>query len=185
MACGVACGESASGGMLQGGNRVEISDDGYLVIDGIKTNFGAENGKSAYEIYCEENPDYKGNEAQWMNDLTSGKLATQKEYSLISYGRNLAATVQTGTVSYSDTEVRLNNALLALHEPVVLPVSPSSEWKIAFKGTYMPGGTGGGDLPRRLVWHLEYQGLYRRGGCPVGSRVVLVGLCLYRWILFR
>ena len=88
MACGVACGESASGGMLQGGNRVEISDDGYLVIDGIKTNFGAENGKSAYEIYCEENPDYKGNEAQWMNDLTSGKLATQKEYSLISYGRN-------------------------------------------------------------------------------------------------
>ena len=175
MACGVACGESASGGMLQGGNRVEISDDGYLVIDGIKTNFGAENGKSAYEIYCEENPDYKGNEAQWMNDLTSGKLATQKEYSLISYGRNLAATVQTGTVSYSDTEVRLNNALLALHEPVVLPVSPSSEWKIAFKGTYMPGGTGGGQILTSYAGGLNGR-VYL--GANSGNKVIFLGVCV-------
>ena len=56
MACGVACGESASGGMLQGGNRVEISDDGYLVIDGIKTNFGAENGKSAMKFIAKKIP---------------------------------------------------------------------------------------------------------------------------------
>ncbi len=33
-----------------------------------------ETGKSAYELYVEENPDYTGDESQWVEDLASGKL---------------------------------------------------------------------------------------------------------------
>ncbi len=34
-----------------------------------------EEGKSAYEIYKQYNPDYTGSEQQWINDLVNGKLA--------------------------------------------------------------------------------------------------------------
>lgn len=35
----VACGENASNEQMQNGNRIEISDDGYLVIDDVKADF--------------------------------------------------------------------------------------------------------------------------------------------------
>ena len=55
---------------------VTISPDGYWVIDGVKTGNSAvaQNGKSAYELYCEQHPEYKGSEEDWISDLESGKL---------------------------------------------------------------------------------------------------------------
>lgn len=55
---------------------VTISQDGYWVIDGVKTGNSAvaQNGKSAYELYCEQHPEYKGSEEDWISDLESGKL---------------------------------------------------------------------------------------------------------------
>lgn len=175
MASCVACGKNASNEQMQNGNRIEISDDGYLVIDDIKTDFRIQDGKSAYDIYLEENPEYNGDEEQWMNDLSSGKLATKKEYSLISYGRNLSATVQTGTVNFTDSEVELKNAVLALNEPIVLPVGKSSEWKICFKGTYMPGGAGGGQILTSYAGGLNGR-VYL--GANSGNKVLFLGVCV-------
>ncbi len=172
---GVACGENTGKEPIQNGNRIEISDDGYLVIDGVRTDFHAENGKSAYDIYLEKNPEYSGDENQWIDDLAAGKLATKKEYSVVSYGHNLSAIVQTGTVSYTDSEVKLNNTILALNEPIVLPLNASSEWKIHFKGTYMPGGTGGGQILTSYAGGLNgrvYLGANDR------NRVLFLGVCV-------
>ncbi len=36
---------------------------------------GSSSGKSAYELYRENNPDYEGSEEQWLEDLASGKLS--------------------------------------------------------------------------------------------------------------
>ena len=72
--------------------------DGANGVDGAD---GAD-GKSAYELFVEENPWYEGNKAQWLDDLVSGKLAMKKDYSILSYGRNLAAILENdGSVSYN------------------------------------------------------------------------------------
>lgn len=107
------------------------------------------NGESAYELYLKYNPSYEGNEEQWVDDYMLGNL-TEKHYTILSK-RNLAANVQTGTVTYganfgSFDEVKFENAVLALNEPLILPLNKTSEWTIAFKGTYMPNGIGGGQL---------------------------------------
>ena len=44
--------------------------------DGAKGSDGkaGKDGKSAFEIYCEEHPDYRGSEKQWLDDLVNGRL---------------------------------------------------------------------------------------------------------------
>ncbi len=44
--------------------------------DGAKGSDGKDgkDGKSAFEIYCEEHPDYRGSEKQWLDDLVNGRL---------------------------------------------------------------------------------------------------------------
>lgn len=37
-----------------------------------------QNGKSAYELYVESHPDYKGNEEQWLDDLVNGRLGEKQ-----------------------------------------------------------------------------------------------------------
>lgn len=141
--------------------EISVDEDGYLVVNGDKTDVlisqtpakdgedgkAGKDGKSAYELFLEENPMYDGDEAQWLDDLTSGKLAAKKEYSILSYGRNLAATVQEGDVSYAaptattSASVSTTSAVLALQTPVILPLEEESEWSVAIEGTI--NATGG------------------------------------------
>lgn len=65
---------------------VELSDDYELIIkftDGTTVNLGVvkgddgfvgEEGKSAYQIYCEYYPDYKGTEKEWIDAIATGTL---------------------------------------------------------------------------------------------------------------
>lgn len=39
-------------------------------------------GKSAYQLYLERYPDYTGTEAQWIDDLVNGRLATKPKYAV-------------------------------------------------------------------------------------------------------
>lgn len=117
--------------------------DGANGVDGAD---GAD-GKSAYELFVEENPWYEGDKAQWLDDLVSGKLAMKKDYSILSYGRNLAAILENdGSVSYNtptatqSASVSLNSAVLALQTPVILPLSEGSEWTVSINGTISATG---------------------------------------------
>lgn len=38
------------------------------------------NGKSAYDLYCEINPNYEGDEEQWLDDLINGRLGKKDIY---------------------------------------------------------------------------------------------------------
>ena len=58
---------------------IEIGENGHWIIDKVDTGISAigkdgEDGKSAYELYLEENPEYNGTLSDWIDDLVSGKL---------------------------------------------------------------------------------------------------------------
>lgn len=58
---------------------IEIGENGHWIIDKVDTGISAigkdgEDGKSAYELYLEENPEYTGALSDWIDDLVSGKL---------------------------------------------------------------------------------------------------------------
>lgn len=58
---------------------IEIGENGHWIIDKVDTGISAigkdgEDGKSAYELYLEENPEYTGTISDWIDDLVSGKL---------------------------------------------------------------------------------------------------------------
>ena len=58
---------------------IEIGENGHWIIDNVDTGISAigkdgEDGKSAYELYLEENPEYTGTLSDWIDDLVSGKL---------------------------------------------------------------------------------------------------------------
>lgn len=60
------------------GIQGEKGDDGNRGPKGEKGEQGeqGEKGESAYEIYLRLHPEYTGSEAQWMDDLVNGRLAT-------------------------------------------------------------------------------------------------------------
>lgn len=172
--------------------EISVDGDGYLVVNGNKTDVlipqtpardgedgkQGEQGKSAYELYLEGNPMYEGDEAQWLNDLTSGKLAAKKEYSVLSYGRNLAATVQEGSVSYTaptattGASVATTSSVLALQTPVILPLEEESEWSIEIRGAI--GATGGQFLTSN-AYGLEGRVYF---GVNYGNSVLFMGVYL-------
>ena len=55
---------------------IEIGENGHWIIDKVDTGISAigKDGKSAYELYLEENPEYTGTLSDWIDDLVSGKL---------------------------------------------------------------------------------------------------------------
>ena len=131
--CFAACGGA-------GGSRVSVSDDGHLIIDGVQTDFAAENGKSAYEQYCEAHPEYEGDEATWLSDLAAGRLAEEHDYTVISYGRTAAASLQKGTMTAANASLSFTEATLALHNPIVLPFGEGASWHITLKAELKAAG---------------------------------------------
>ena len=70
---------------------IEIGENGHWIIDKVDTGISAigkdgEDGKSAYELYLEENPEYTGTLSDWIDDLVSGKLyKTFRFYAFLIY----------------------------------------------------------------------------------------------------
>ena len=60
---------------------ITLSEDGFWVIDGVKSEIKAQ-GKSAYELYCDAHPEYQGDEDQWLDDLVNGRLGTDEYYTV-------------------------------------------------------------------------------------------------------
>ncbi len=165
-----------------GGNteiKVTMSEDGYLIINDVKTDIKSgkdgQNGKSAYEIFVDNNSWYTGSEQQWIEDIASGNLASSKEYSIISYGKNCDADIVTGSVSSKNATLTFTNAVMALNDEVVLPVTENSSWEISFKSTVMPSGSGVGQLLTSFASGLDgriYLGVYG------GNQVMFLGVCI-------
>lgn len=134
VACGGADGKDGKDGVngVDGTNGI----DGVNGVDGIDGEDGkdGENGKSAYEMYIAAHPEYAGDEAQWLADIASGKLAEKHTYSVVSYGKNYGGSVVSGTAASDKSTLTLDNCIVKLDEPIVMPATENGSWKINVGG---------------------------------------------------
>ena len=95
---------------------ITISNDGYWVIDGVKTNTRATgingsdglDGLSAYEIYIKYHPEYQGSEEDWINDLVNGELG-QKEVHTVKFNSNGGTPVDIQYVEHGEKIIKPEN----------------------------------------------------------------------------
>lgn len=85
------------------GPKGDKGDTGAAGQDGANGQDGND-GKSAYELYCEANPEYEGSEEEWLADLVSGSLGSQKTYKINFYKKQASfpALVETQDVKHGD-----------------------------------------------------------------------------------
>ena len=88
--------------------EITISDDGYWIVDGVKTNSPArgekgDQGLSAYEIYIKYHPDYEGTEEEWLEDLVNGNL---REKYTVRFNSNGGTSIDSQKVSYGHLVTR-------------------------------------------------------------------------------
>ena len=109
---------------------------------------GGENGKSAYEIYCEAHPEYDDDENQWLEDLCNGDLGS-KQIHTVTFNSNDGTPVETQFVLHGEKAVK--------------PVSPTKEYYVfsdwvdenndhwVFNGFSITS-----DITLNAVWNQEY-----------------------------
>ena len=141
-------GETGAAGV--GIESVTINDDGELVIvttDGQTHNLGVvvgeagpqgptgetgpqgptgsegEVGLSAYEIYITYNPEYPGDETQWLDDLVNGRLGTEEK----------------ATVTFKNGDEVVATQEVTKGSPLTKPTSPEKTG-YTFKGWADPDG---------------------------------------------
>lgn len=113
-------------------------------VDGADGNDGRDgvDGKSAYQLYKENNPDYDGDERQWLEDIANGKLASRLSYETLTYGRTLSASVTKGEAKSNGAVMTFNNCVAQLNNPIILPTSDKSDWRIEIGGVLAVGNSG-------------------------------------------
>ena len=67
----------ANGAQGPEGEQGPKGDQGEKGDQGLQGEKG-DDGKSAYEIYCDAHPEYQGDEQQWLDDLVNGRLGTEE-----------------------------------------------------------------------------------------------------------
>jgi lysophospholipase L1-like esterase len=185
-----ACNESAA-------PNVGVSEDGYLIVDGVKTEYKVQGedgragqpgqpggaggaGASAYELYKKYNPAYTGGEEQWMKDFTAGRLQSSYTYSIVANGKAAAASPITGTAAPEGRYLKLTDGALALEKDAILQLTPDSDWQIELTGVLFPGGSGGGQFLSNTFANAHgkiYYGCnYTQPGGGIGS--IFVGVYL-------
>ena len=107
-----------------------------------------ENGKSAYEIYCDAHPEYEGDENQWLEDLCNGDLGN-KQIHTVTFNSNDGTPVETQFVLHGEKAIK--------------PVSPTKEYYVfsdwvdenndhwVFNGFSITS-----DITLNAVWKQEY-----------------------------
>lgn len=90
---------------------ITIGENGNWFIDGVDTGVKAQgengkdgqdgkdgengkDGKSAYELYCEANPEYTGTEEEWLDDLINGRLGNVEKHIVTFYVNEEVFAVQ-------------------------------------------------------------------------------------------
>ncbi len=151
----------AAGALVLGGcgekphtPEVTLGEDGYVYLDGVKTDVfaGTESEapetKSAFELWKEENPSYTGTEAEW-EEWLAGLLEPEEppqeetvEYKIIENGVFGGETVS-GTAAEKNGALVLSNAVLRLPELAVLPLWEGSSWEVDIMGKLLTGSAGG------------------------------------------
>ena len=79
--------------------------DTYTITfsNGTTSTFTITNGKSAYEIYKENHPEYEGTESEWIEDLVNGNL---REKYTVKFNTNGGTAIETQKVSYGHLVTR-------------------------------------------------------------------------------
>ena len=155
LAIGAGCGETSPSG------PVITVQDGYIYVDGVKTDLqlsGSASGKSVFEQWKEENPSYDGTEADWVKWLQqlldeAGKKDDDDdddeealiEYKIIENGV-FSGSVASGSASTSSSTLKMTNAILGLKENVVLPVGAGAKWEVNITGKLLTGSATGAQL---------------------------------------
>ena len=106
--------EGAKGDAGNDGHTPYIGDNGNWWINGEDT--GIKTMKSIYDIYCENKPNYKKTEEEWLNDFLTGDLLLLPTYlgdmnvdGLID-GRDVIWTARIKTGQYELTDKQIANA---------------------------------------------------------------------------
>ncbi len=74
-------------------------NDNWISLIEIKDGSDGLSGKSAYEIYLENYPEYNKSETQWLDDLVNGRLATAEDvYYLVSFDSNGGTPINSQSV---------------------------------------------------------------------------------------
>ena len=152
LAFGAGCGSSATK------PEVTVGEDGYVYVDGNKTDIKAdtkdeetetppETQKSAFELWKEENPSYAGTEEEWLaylENLTHPEMNTV-EYKLIENGQ-FRGIVTAGSATQGSDGLILSDASLRLAESVILPLGDEARWEVDITGTLCTGSADGAQL---------------------------------------
>ena len=69
-----------------------------------ETGETGETGKSAYELYCQEHPEYAGSLSEWLDALTNGDLADDIVITLDTNGGDLLNSITTRPNSYIEIQ---------------------------------------------------------------------------------
>ena len=167
LAFGAGCGGTTPTG------PVVTVQDGYVYVDGVKTDVqvsGSAEGKSVFELWKEENPNYDGSEEAWIewllqqisqdndndnnddddddddgNEGNEGKEEKTIEYKIIENGV-FKGQVASGSASTSSSALKMTNAILNLEESVVLPIGTEASWEVAITGKLLTGSASGAQL---------------------------------------
>lgn len=95
----------------------------------------------------------------------------RKNYALFSDGH----TVISGTAANSEGKLTLDNAVIQLNKPIVLPLGEKSDWNIEFKATLMPDGAGGGQFLNSLAFSSDGRIYFGVNG---QNNVLFMGVCI-------
>ena len=122
--------------------------DGYVYVDGTKTDIkvsGDSETKTAFELWKQDNPDFTGTEAEWLDWL--GQLIDREEVTMterkpIDKGI-FKGGVLSGSANTSSSALVMSGAVLRLSESVILPIGENSSWEVNVTGKLLTGSATG------------------------------------------
>ncbi|MCR3906505.1 MAG: InlB B-repeat-containing protein [Tenericutes bacterium] len=89
-----------------------VGDETWTNLIEISTLTGntGENGKSAYDLYKENNPDYIGDEQQWLDDLVNNRLGTKQTFK-VTFDSNGGTSVEEQVIEPNNKATKPENPI--------------------------------------------------------------------------
>ena len=106
-----------------------LKENDFWIFKGNIKGFDGEDGKSAYELYCESHPEYTNSEEQWLDDLVNGRLGI-KETHTVSFDSNGGSDVNDQVIEHGEPATKPENPTLAGYDFVnwTLKGDPDFVW---------------------------------------------------------
>lgn len=95
------------------GQTPYIGENGNWWIGETDTGVKArgEDGKSAYELYCEAHPEYTGTEQKWLDDLLNGRLGNKQSHT-VTFDTKGGGTIPSQNIMHGEKVTQPSNPSL-------------------------------------------------------------------------